>query len=509
MSWQARVCWKRRAITAIAVIALAVAGVQPAVADEEIHIAPAADVFVRASRPTRNFSRRRRLPVAAGREEQPSYLPFPIPDLGTRQITEALLRLHVGAARRRRGAVGGAIHLAGNTPWNEHELTFATRPGVAPSALATIGPVARRDVVDVPVTGVVLPSTDVTFALVGIGSQRVWYRSREARRGRPELVLRVANAGDGPATCGDGIVNQASEECDGAADVVCPGLCRLSDCTCPPPVACTLDFYGSYSLRTRYAESQEERVMQLMALGGNFVVAIGKSMRRLDALPPEVLAAPGCSLMAEEDWKDASGDWSATAARARLAPLAEKFDNHPRVWGVCLTHEVVEYTDHDRRVWMYQLAKEFFRNKKVFHYMGGTPSDYGLDGEVESDVLFINLPPYTDTGEYDLANVVARIDAALSVVDRTPGVPLWGQTSINADQPYVSGPETMVGTWGGVGENMLLHTRQLFSRSSPTGRRLSGFFWRSLGRFDWDLAYPPFAAYRARMWQIAEQWRCP
>ena len=34
--------------------------------------------------------------------------------------------------------------------------------------------------------------------------------------------------------CGDGAVNQASEACDGNADAACPGLCR-ADCTCGTP----------------------------------------------------------------------------------------------------------------------------------------------------------------------------------------------------------------------------------------------------------------------------------
>jgi len=36
------------------------------------------------------------------------------------------------------------------------------------------------------------------------------------------------------AACGDGHVNQPSEQCDGADDAACPGLC-LSDCTCGTP----------------------------------------------------------------------------------------------------------------------------------------------------------------------------------------------------------------------------------------------------------------------------------
>ena len=37
--------------------------------------------------------------------------------------------------------------------------------------------------------------------------------------------------------CGDNVVNQASEECDGTDDAACPEQCQ-ADCTCPPPAIC-------------------------------------------------------------------------------------------------------------------------------------------------------------------------------------------------------------------------------------------------------------------------------
>ena len=86
---------------------------------------------------------------------------------------------------------------------------------------------------------------------------------------------------------------------------------------------------------------------------------------------------------------------------------------------------------------------------------------------------------------------------------------MWAQTSINADQAYVTGPETMIRTWGPDGERMIDHARTIFSRTSPAGTGITGFFWRSLGRFEWDLGYPPFTAQRARDLEIAQQWKCP
>jgi len=46
-----------------------------------------------------------------------------------------------------------------------------------------------------------------------------------------------ANAPAPIVQCGDGIVNQPSEECDGADDAACPGKC-MEDCTCPPEPIC-------------------------------------------------------------------------------------------------------------------------------------------------------------------------------------------------------------------------------------------------------------------------------
>lgn len=274
-----------------------------------------------------------------------------------------------------------------------------------------------------------------------------------------------------------------------------------------PSPACGLRFYGTYSLGTRYDRSLRERARELHELGGNFVVATGESTRLLDDLPPGMQAAPGCTLMQPRDWKDASGAWSEETASRRLPLLAARLDHDPRVWGICLSHEVEEFADHERRVWMYRLAKRYF-SKPVFFYYAGPAPDYGARGQVESDVLFVALPPYDAHGAYDVHKVDDWLDRTLALADRTPGIPVWLQTSINADQRYVHGPETMTRTWGADGERMLSHVATVTSRRSPHGTRVSGFFWRSLGRFEWDLGYPPFAAERARVREIARRWAC-
>ena len=278
-----------------------------------------------------------------------------------------------------------------------------------------------------------------------------------------------------------------------------------------------LDYYGTYSLGTVAGAgrvSLADRVREARALGANMIVGTGPGTEVPDALPEGMLAVPGCSLMYKRDWQK-DGQWDEAQARVRLGELATRFGHHPRVYGVCITHEVTEFADHARRRWMYRLAKEYFPDKKVIQYYGRLWDQenprrekvygYGLGGEVETDVLFVSLQGATRDGRFRLANA-KRLDDILRDAARTPGIPVWGQTSINADHKYVTGPESMRAVWGEHGERMALWADALLGApragSSP---RLSGFFWRSLGRFPWDLGYPDFAEHRAQVRAIGKK----
>jgi len=278
-------------------------------------------------------------------------------------------------------------------------------------------------------------------------------------------------------------------------------------------------WYGTWSLGKKAGDETvplERRVDEVRGLGANMVVGIGNKAKLLDLLPDGMLAVPGCSLMKKRDWQT-DGKWDEAKARKRFAKLARNYDHHPRVYAVCITHEVTEYADHDRRVWMYRLAKQYFPDKKVVQYYGlltdtlnpaGVRVDgYGRNGERETDILFVSLPAVAK-GHFSQANV-HRLKDALAAAARTPGVPVWGQTSINADNKIVTGPESMTAIWGAHGENMPVWTDTLFKTvgpDTPDGPlRLSGFFWRSLGRFPWDLGYPAFADHRARMRAIGQE----
>ncbi len=277
-----------------------------------------------------------------------------------------------------------------------------------------------------------------------------------------------------------------------------------------------LDFYGTWSIGKKAGDgkvSLGSRLSELRAAGGNMVVGIGDDEKVLAKLPPGMLAVPGCSLMKKKDWQR-NGEWDEAQARAKLADIGRRFAHDPRVYGICITHEVTEYADHARRHWMYELAKPYFGDKKVIQYYGRLWDDvnpagkkvmeYGKNGERETDVLFVSLPAVRQK-QFSRANVQHLVDA-LEAAARTPGVPVWGQTSINADNKMVTGPETMLSVWGAHGENMTAWTDALMStaRADAAGhpQRLQAFFWRSLGRFPWDLGYPPFADQRARMREI-------
>jgi len=278
-------------------------------------------------------------------------------------------------------------------------------------------------------------------------------------------------------------------------------------------------YYGTWSLGQKAGPetvSLQSRVDEVRGLGANMVVGIGGKKKVLDLLPDGMLAVPGCSLMKKRDWQT-DGRWDEAKARKRLAKLGRRYDDNPRVYGVCITHEVTEYADHGRRVWMYRLAKQYFPDKKVIQYYGvltdtlnpaGVKVDgYGKNGERETDVLFVSLPAVAK-GHFSRDNV-RRLRDALAAAARTPGVPVWGQTSINADNKIVTGPESMTAIWGEHGENMSVWTDILFETAGPDTPagplRLTGFFWRSLGRFPWDLGYPAFADHRARMRAIGQE----
>jgi hypothetical protein len=303
------------------------------------------------------------------------------------------------------------------------------------------------------------------------------------------------------------------------APLLAPGalsLALLVAAAAPARAACVYPpvHYGVYSVGTKAGDGKvplATRLRELREAGADMVVGLGEGADVLAVLPDGMQGVPGCSLMKERDWKR-DGRWDAEAARANLARLAARFANHPKVYGVCLTHEVTEWADHARRRWMYELAKPLFPRKKVIQYYGVLWDKvnaarekvwtYGEHGEVETDVLFVSLQAATREGRFDPSRA-KKLDEVFAYAQRTPGIPVWVQTSINADHKYVDGTRSMRAVWGARGENMRAWAERVLRTEVP-GRnaaplRLDGFFWRSLGRFPYDLGHPEFADHRAAL----------
>jgi len=82
------------------------------------------------------------------------------------------------------------------------------------------------------ITGAITGSNTFCFALDSLSADGVTYGAKEAVVGKPAVQVIIDGYG---VACGDGLVNQPTEECDGFDALGCPGGCQL-DCTCSPPV---------------------------------------------------------------------------------------------------------------------------------------------------------------------------------------------------------------------------------------------------------------------------------
>ncbi|MCC6847328.1 MAG: phytase [Deltaproteobacteria bacterium] len=149
-----------------------------------LRVEAAADAYVNASSPTKNYGAATVL-TADGAPERQILLRFVVSGTGGVAPDHVVLRLAVTGASKK----GGALHLIGDTGWTEAGLTYATRPPIDGLAVASAGAVRVGDVVDFDVSGAVTGDGTYVFALVTSSSDGVNYASREAAAGAPELLL--------------------------------------------------------------------------------------------------------------------------------------------------------------------------------------------------------------------------------------------------------------------------------------------------------------------------------
>jgi len=190
-----------------------------------------ADVTVQEEMPTQNFGASPELLVDASAAKQ-TFLRVRVDGVGGRRVLGAHLRMQVASTKNAESVSGGRIHAISDCGWDELSMTWNTRPAIDGVVLDEAGAVGRGEVVVFDVTGAMTGGGTFCFALDSLSSDGVTYGAKEAAAGGPEVEIIIDVSG---VACGDGTVNQLTEECDGFDALRCPGACQL-DCTCSPPV---------------------------------------------------------------------------------------------------------------------------------------------------------------------------------------------------------------------------------------------------------------------------------
>src|SRR3989454_5568955 len=161
---------------------------RPAAAESDGMLAftPDADTYVHARARGRSFGTAPRL-WASGTPVRQSFLRFTVTGIGSRVVGQAVLRLTVGSERHAASRAGGSVHLVTDNGWTEAATTYNARPRVDGPVLAQQGAVTMNQAVDFDVTTAVVGDGTYSFALESSARDAVWYQSRQARSGRPEL----------------------------------------------------------------------------------------------------------------------------------------------------------------------------------------------------------------------------------------------------------------------------------------------------------------------------------
>ncbi len=173
-----------------------------------LHFAPVADVWVDAKAPTANFGTSTTM-TADKSPVRIIYLRFVVTGVGTDVVSQATLRLTVDSSSGADSASGGTLHRVGDTSWEENTVTYKNRPAIDTRALATRGAVALKKTISFDVGAAVAGDGNYSFALDTTSKDDVRYLTREAKSGKPDLVVTLATAA-GPITTTESTVSTTS-----------------------------------------------------------------------------------------------------------------------------------------------------------------------------------------------------------------------------------------------------------------------------------------------------------
>jgi hypothetical protein len=171
------------------------------------------------------------LSVDAGSAKH-TFLKIRVDGVGGRLVTQALIHMRVHTSSNADSDHGGRFHET-SCAWDEGSITWNTEPSIDPLVIdEQPKDVSTGDVVTFDLTGYLDRDGEHCFAMTNPSTDSVRYSSRETGNGPIVEVMVAGTPAPGAPTCGDGIVNQVSETCDGGDDTACPGACQ-NDCSCP------------------------------------------------------------------------------------------------------------------------------------------------------------------------------------------------------------------------------------------------------------------------------------
>jgi hypothetical protein len=156
--------------------------------DNCVNFSAVADTTVISSRPNRNYGDRTTISID-GSPTKIAYLRFNV--TGMSGIQSAILKLDVLGA----SVSGGTIFSMTDNSWDEHLVTYDTRPIIDGIDLGTIGVVNIGDIAELDVTASISGNGPVSYAIVSNDNDGVQYGSRENSAYSPILTLTTDGSG--------------------------------------------------------------------------------------------------------------------------------------------------------------------------------------------------------------------------------------------------------------------------------------------------------------------------
>jgi hypothetical protein len=151
-----------------------------------------ADAYVDTALPTSRFGGASLLHAYAD-TARVAYLRFTVANVGSQQVTHAILRLQVDSNSAAGSDDGGTIHTITPTGWQESSITAQTAPPVDGPGVASAGAVTPGQIVDFDVTSAITADGTYDLALVTASLDEVVYRSRESKT-PPRLILTITGS---------------------------------------------------------------------------------------------------------------------------------------------------------------------------------------------------------------------------------------------------------------------------------------------------------------------------